>query len=90
MRPSTNPALGNSIFCVLLLLSSLLVLATPFLALGFAVMGIGDEQLGNQPGYVLLLIFLRPHLCLAFLWSIFVLTIRRRWLAFGAKNGSAS
>jgi hypothetical protein len=85
-RPPTKRALGNSIFCALLLLSILLVIATPFLALGFAVIGLADEQLGNQPGYVLLLIFVRPHLCVAFLWSLFVLAIRREWLTFGARS----
>ncbi len=83
-------ALGNSIFGLLLLVSVLLVFATPFLALGFDAMALGDEQLGNQPAYVLVLIFLRPHLCLAFLWSIFVLAIRRKWLTFGGRNTLAS
>jgi hypothetical protein len=64
-------------------MSAFLVFATPFLAFGFAVMALGDEQLGNQPGYVLLLLFLQPHLWLAFLWSIFVLAIRRKWFTFG-------
>ena len=82
-------ALGNTIFSILLLLSILLVVATPFLALGFDVIALGNEDICNQPQYVLLLIFLRPHLFLAFLWSTFVLANRRGWVALGTISSPA-
>ena len=79
--------LGNSIFLILLLLSVGLVAAMPFLSFGFTVLALGDEPLANQPGYILLLLFLRPYLCVAFFWSVFALAVRRKWLLFGTKKG---
>jgi hypothetical protein len=80
--------LGSCIFGLLFLVSFLLVAGTPFLLLGFSVVVVGDEQLGNQPWYIQALIFLRPHLCLAFLWSLFILAVRGKWLSFGGRSGA--
>jgi hypothetical protein len=61
--------LGNSIFWLPLFLSIIIIAATPTLMLGLVVVMVGDERLGNQPRYIQILTFLRPHLCLALPWS---------------------
>ena len=74
--------LGNSIFLALFVLSVVLIVMTPSLMMGFIAVALGDEELGNTPGYMLF-VFFRPHLFVALLWSVFVLAVRRNWLLFG-------
>jgi hypothetical protein len=60
------------------------------LMVSYAVVVVMDEQFGNLPRYIQILIALRPFLCLAFLSGMFVVAVRRKWLTLGWKGGEAA
>jgi len=66
---------------LLVTVSLLLIAVQPILLLGFVVVGLGDEQVGNHPAHALILAFV-PCMCLVSIWSLFALAVRRKWLIF--------